>query len=444
MGAENQYIDIINAQIHAINRGSAAVMNAVREESFAAFQRFGIPSSKSENYRHVNLSDLYLPDYGLNLGRLNLSVTKDVFRCSVSGLNTDVVYIVGDIPYIPKTEPLPEGVIIGSLREVAESHPKLIERYYAKLSSKSSDGTVALNTTLAQDGIILYIPKNTKLRRPLQIVNVVQSIVPVMSNRRLLVIAENGAEASILICDHNLSSIQTLSTQVTEIFAGENSTLQYYEIEETSPFTARVSSLFANQESCSNLLIDTITLHNGISRNNCEITLSGQGSNIEFVGLGIGNKSQKIDNNTTILHHAPNCESNELFKYILDDQAVASFRGRIVVSHGADKTRSRQTNRNICISPDSHVYTDPQLEIYADDVKCGHGATVGQLDESALFYLRQRGIPDNDARMMLMLAFTDDITDKVRLKPLKERLCQLMEHRLRGEIDKCSTCSMCK
>lgn len=220
--------------------------------------------------------------------------------------------------------------------------------------------------------------------------------------------------------------------------------MQYYEVEETTLKASRVASLFAEQQAMSRLLLDTITLHNGITRNNYDISLAGEGAEIELVGMGIADKTQKIDNYTRIRHIAPRCTSNELFKYILDEEATAIFKGSIIVENRADKSVARQTNKNISLSPSAHVYTEPQLEIYADDVKCGHGATVGQLDESALFYLRQRGIPEAEARMMLMLAFTGDIIEKVRLAPLKERLTYLIDNRLRGGIDRCEGCAMCK
>ena len=334
--------------------------------------------------------------------------------------------------------------VITTIREASRTHPEIVSRYYGRLSSESADGTVALNTALAQDGIFIYIPDGVKMPVPLQIVNVMQSPESIMSNRRLLIVAGRGAEGEILVCDHNFSAATTLSSQVTEIYAGEGASLQYYEVEETTPDSARVSSLFAMQQAASRLLLDTITLHNGTTRNNYDIALAGEGAEIELVGMGIADKTQQIDNYTRIRHIAPRCTSNELFKYILDGEATASFKGCIVVENRADKSVARQTNKNISLSPESHIYTEPQLEIYADDVKCGHGATVGQLDESALFYLRQRGIPEAEARMMLMLAFTGDIIDKVRILPLKERLACLVDNRLRGGIDRCEGCAMCK
>lgn len=443
MGAEEQYIKLLAAHRKLIDENSSAQMNAMRDAAIIQLKQNGIPSRKQEDFRHIDMPSLYAPDYGVNLNRLGLKVSGDMYRCNVPGMKTATVYVTGDVPSLQ--EPLQcGGAIITTIREASATRPEIITEYYGRLSAGSADGTVALNTALAQDGILIYIPDGVKMPVPLQIVNIMQSPEPIMSNRRLLIVAGRGAEGEILVCDHNFSAAPTLSTQVTEIYAGPEASLQYYEVEETTPGAARVSSLFAEQQAMSRLLLDTITLHNGTTRNNYDVALAGEGAETELVGMGIADKTQQIDNYTRIRHIAPRCTSNELFKYILDEEATATFKGSIVVESGADKSVARQTNKNISLSPAAHVYTEPQLEIYADDVKCGHGATVGQLDESALFYLRQRGIPEDEARMMLMLAFTGDIIDKVRLAPLKERLTYLVDNRLRGGIDRCEGCAMCK
>lgn len=436
-------MELLAANRALIDENSSEQMNAVRDAAIENLRQNGIPSRRLEDFRHIDLPSLYAPDYGLNLKRLSLRVSGDMYRCSVPGMKSATICVTGDVPSLQVSGRCGEAVIT-TIREASRTHPKIVSRYYGRLSSESADGTVALNTALAQDGIFIYIPDGVKMPVPLQIVNVMQSPESIMSNRRLLIVAGRGAEGEILVCDHNFSAATTLSSQVTEIYAGEGASLQYYEVEETTPDSARVSSLFAMQQAASRLLLDTITLHNGTTRNNYDIALAGEGAEIELVGMGIADKTQQIDNYTRIRHIAPRCTSNELFKYILDGEATASFKGCIVVENRADKSVARQTNKNISLSPESHIYTEPQLEIYADDVKCGHGATVGQLDESALFYLRQRGIPEAEARMMLMLAFTGDIIDKVRILPLKERLACLVDNRLRGGIDRCEGCAMCK
>ena len=174
------------------------------------------------------------------------------------------------------------------------------------------------------------------------------------------------------------------------------------------------------------------------------MTFSGGHAVAHLCGMAIADKKQSVDNHTFIDHAVPHCTSNELFKYVLNDSSTGSFSGRILVREGAQKTSAYQTNRNLCATKEAHMYTKPQLEIYADDVKCSHGATVGQLDENALFYLRSRGIPEAEARMLLMFAFTNDVIENVRMDALKDRLRQLVEKRFRGELDKCAGCNICQ
>lgn len=443
MAASEQYISLLQNHIDLINKGSVEPMNSARVEAVKLFVEQGIPSTDEEMFRHTNLEAIYSPDYGINIGRISQSATNELYRCSVPGLKTDTIYIIGD-QFRGVTEEYESGAEIYSMVQFAEKYPHLASQHYNRLAATSTDATVALNTALAQDAVVIYIPDGKVMQRPLQIVNVMNSSTQVMVNRRVVIIAGKNSSATILVCEHNLSGVTTLTTQVTEIFAGENSNVEYYEIEETSSSSQKVSSLFANQKENSNLLLLPLMLHNGTTRNNYNVTLSGRGATTNISGMAICNGEQKIDNYTNVHHKASHCESNQLFKYIADDNSVASLTGRVVVDEGAVKTVSQQSNKNISMSESARIYTEPQLEIYADDVKCGHGATVGQLDESALFYLRQRGIPEAEARMMLMLAFADDILQQVKLEPLRDRLRTLIETRMRRGDLKCSGCTMCK
>lgn len=441
MAAAEQYKQLLDEHLSLIEGGACNSMNNARREAVKAFQQYGIPSQKEELFRHINLEKLYTPDYGINLARVSQSVTKETYRCSVPGLRTQTIYIIGDIPQICDVQ---GEVEVMNMQQFTNQHPQLVEQYYNKLATSSSDGTVALNTSLAQDAVVVYIPDGVAMQIPLQIVNVLNSRTPVMANRRLLVVAGKNSSATILVCEHNLSECQTLATQVTEIFAGENSQIEYYELEETTTSSYKVSSLFAEQEANSNLLIAPITLHNGETRSNYNVVMAGEGANLNITGLAICDNKQVSDLYTNVHHQSSHCESNQLFKNIVDDESIVSMTGKVLVDNGAVKTISQQSNKNISMSQTARIYTEPQLEIYADDVKCGHGATVGQLDESALFYLRQRGIPETEARMMLMLAFADDILQRIKLEPLRDRLRSLIETRLRKGDTKCSGCTMCK
>lgn len=442
MAASEQYKQLLEEHLQLINKGACQPMNIAREEAIKTFIENGIPSRKEEMFRHIDLEKIYTLDYGINLARVSQSATKEAYRCSVPGLKTHTLYVIGDTPNLPeKTE---EGVVVMNMRDFSDKYPQLTEKYYNQLAKRSSDGTVALNTALAQDAVVVYIPQGVKMQTPLQIVNVLNSSTPVMANRRLLVISEKNSSATILVCEHNMSESQTLATQVTEIYTGENSQIEYYELEETATTSYRVASLFAKQEANSNMIIAPMTLHNGETRSNYNVTLSDKGANLNITGLAICDTKQLADVYTNVHHASSHCESNQLFKNIVSDEAIVSMTGKVLVDEGAAKTISQQSNKNISMSQTAHIYTEPQLEIYADDVKCGHGATVGQLDESALFYLRQRGIPEAEARMMLMLAFADDILQRIKLEPLRDKLRTLIENRLRKGDSKCSGCTMCK
>jgi Fe-S cluster assembly protein SufD len=187
-----------------------------------------------------------------------------------------------------------------------------------------------------------------------------------------------------------------------------------------------------------------VTLTNGFTRNSVSVALGGRGAETSINGLAIGDKTQHIDNHTLVEHKVADCTSNELFKYILDESSTGVFAGKMHIYHDAQRTVSQQTNRNLCLTTCAHMYAQPQLEIYADDVKCSHGSTVGQLDESALFYMQQRGIPADEARHLLMYAFAGEVIENIDIVPLKERLHILIEKRFRGELGKCKGCNLCK
>ncbi len=447
MKVEQQYIDLFSQCEAMICRHSAEVMNAPRAQAFADFERLGFPTTKEEKYKYTDAAKLFAPDYGLNLNRLDIPVNPyEVFKCDVPNMSTALYFVVNDAFYskaLPKT-PLPEGVLLGSLKDMATQYPDLVKKYYGKLADTSKDGITAFNTTFAQDGFMLYVPKGVVVDKPIQLVNILRADVNFMVNRRLLVVLEEGAQARMLVCDHAMDDVNFLSTQVVEVFVGDNAVFDFYELEETHNSTVRFSNMYVAQEANSNVLLNGMTLHNGTTRNTTEVTLNGRGAEINLCGMAIADKNEHVDNHTFIDHKVSDCISNELFKYVLDDQSVGAFAGKVLVRPGAQHTSSQQTNRNICATREARMYTQPQLEIYADDVKCSHGATVGQLDEKALFYMQQRGISYKEARLLLMFAFVNEVIDTIRMDALKDRLHLLVEKRFRGELNKCQGCAICK
>ncbi|MDM8209121.1 Fe-S cluster assembly protein SufD [Bacteroides gallinaceum] len=447
MAAEQQYIDLFTQYEALICQQSADILNAPRAKAFADFERQGFPTRKQERYKYTDVGKFFEPDYGLNLNRLEFPVNPyEVFKCDVPNMSTSLYFVVNDSfdKHVHPSAQLPEGVIVGSLKDMAEAHPELVKGYYGKLADTSKDAVTAFNTMFAQDGVLVYIPKHTVVERPIQLVNILRADVNFMVNRRILIVLEAGAQAKMLVCDHAMDEVNFLSTQVVEVFAGEGAVFDFYELEETHNSTVRFSNLYVRQEAGSNVLLNGMTLHNGTTRNTTEVQLAGRGAEVCLCGMAIADKNEQVDNNTFIDHQVPDCTSNELFKYVLDDQAVGAFAGKVLVREGAQHTNSQQTNRNLCATRESRMYTQPQLEIYADDVKCSHGATVGQLDENALFYMQQRGVSLKEARLLLMFAFVNEVVDHIRMDALKDRLHLLVEKRFRGELNKCKGCAICK
>ena len=451
MQSEQQYIELYNEAREMIFSHAPEAMNAVRDEAFEDFRKQGFPSKKVERYKYTDIQKLFEPDFGVNVNRLQIPVDPyETFRCDVPNLSTSLYFVVNDMFFHdekPKGH-LPEGVIIGSMRD----YPELVSKYYTKLAKTSEDAVTALNTMLAQDGLLVYVPKNVKVDRAIQVINILkatpqnaQRVVPdLMVNRRVLIVVEEGAEIKMLFCDHAADDRNFLTTQVIEAFVGENASLDLYCLEETHYKNVRVSNVYIDQQRDSRVTHNVITLHNGVTRNKLDLTFSGEGAECQCYGCVIADKKQHVDNNTLIAHKVPHCTSNELYKYVLDNQAVGAFAGRVLVEHGAQQTASQMTNQNLTATKEARMYTQPMLEIYADDVKCAHGSTVGQLNDAALFYMRQRGISLEEARLLLQNAFVNEVIDHMQLEPLRDRLHYLVEKRFRGELNKCTGCKLCK
>ena len=439
--SEQQYIELYEQARQMICEHSSDVMNSMRDEAFERFAANGFPSRKVERYKYTDIQKLFAPDYGLNLNRLTIPVDPyKAFSCDVPNLSTSLYFVVNDGFYQdekPKGH-LPEGVIIGSLKEFATT------KYYNQLAGKAHDATTDLNTMLAQDGFYVYVPKNVKADRAIQVINILRSDVDLMVNRRVLIVLEAGAELKMLFCDHAADDRNFLATQVIEAYVGDNASLDLYCLEETHAKNVRVSNVYIDQQANSRVNHNVITLHNGITRNKLDLTFSGEGAECQCFGCVIADKQQHVDNNTLIVHKVPHCTSNELYKYVLNDKAIGAFAGKVLVEHGAQKTASQMTNQNLTATKEARMFTQPMLEIYADDVKCAHGSTVGQLNDAALFYMRQRGISLAEAKLLLQNAFINEVIDKMQLEPLRDRLHHLVEKRFRGELNKCEGCKLCK
>lgn len=444
---ETQYIDIFTQFRQLVDENSAPGLNACRDKALEAFQQLGFPTNKVEEYHNTNVAKFFEQEYGLNIRQLGKEFNPyaaDI--CNVPDLSSFLFFLVNDLCYnqnLP-TANLPEGVYVGSMKEFAQSNPDVFAKYYGQIADVNNNGVVAFNTMFAQDGFLVYVPKNVEIDKPLQLINVLQSRADYLVNRRILVIAEDGAKLKLLACDHTVDDSKFLVTQVTEIFAGKGAVVDFYELEVNSESVIRLASTFVHQEASSNVLSNNVTLQCGITRNNYRVKLAGEHAKAYVCGIVVAEKDQQVDNHAFLDHAMPNCESTQLFKYILQDNAIGAFCGRILVEKDAQKTQAYQTNRNLCTSPSARMFSKPQLEIYADDVKCSHGLTTGQLDEDALFYMRSRGIPRQEAHFLLMQAFAIDVLQHIRVDSVRERLIDLLEKRFKGEVSHCGNCAICK
>jgi len=443
---EQQYIEFYSNFSEKIKENSAEILNVFRDKAFEKFLASGFPTKKNEEYRYSKLSETMQTDFGLNINRLRFQVDKNfLFHCKIPSINANLGFVVNDNFYLSENQKfaLPKGVIFCSLSDAEKLYPAIVKKYFNNQSKNTNDSFCLLNSVFAQDGYFLYIQQDTILSQPLQLINLLRSANALMVNSRNLIVVEKNAEAKILVCNHAADETDFFASRVTEIFVEENAKFDYYALENTNSTTNSFSQIFVNQQDNSKFTINQLGLNNAVVRNNVEVDINGQGAELFLGGMLISDGKQETENFTIIRHNQPNSVSNELFKYILDENSHGIFSGKIVVKKEAQKTKSIQTNKNICLTANALMHARPQLEIYADDVKCGHGATIGQIDNDALFYLQARGISQNEARQMLLSAFVADVLEHINIDVLKERLSLMVEKRLKKDNSHCQGCFLC-
>ena len=406
----NQYLELYNDIKPLLEKQSCAALNAQREAAMASFKAKGLPTQKVERYRYTDVAKAFEPNYGLSLAPYTIKGVEHVHPMKESPI-----------------DPAP---------------------YYNKIAD-NEDALTALNTALAHDALIIHVPKGTVCKTPIRIENILSGGQDTMVVRRVLIVIEELSEATIFFIDHIKKTKQEtpepplfLTSQVIEVYCKDNTHLDLYEIEETNKQSRRFSNLYIQTGSNAVVRHNNVTLSNGTTRNGIDVMMKGEGSEVTLNGAVIADGQQHVDNNTLIDHQVPRCTSNELYKYVIDDKAVGAFAGRILVREGAQQTSSHETNNNMCASNDARMYTQPMLEIYADDVKCAHGSTVGVMDEGALFYMQQRGIPLETARTLLKNAFISQVIDEMQWQGLRDRMHILIDKRLSKE-ERCGTCRIC-
>lgn len=437
-----QYIDLYKGSI-----GSAAgspMLTALNRSALNALEKT-VQAYRPDpmGVHETSVPELFAPDYGVNTLGVRLPVDAAAsFRCGVPRLNS-LLGIVANEDFMPAANmasELPEGLTVCSLREVPADISVRVSEVLARHMHDGGPAT-ALNSLFLHDGVLVYARRGVKVDKAVQIVNITSVAMPVLNLRRVVVIAEEDAEVKVLLCDHSQAvGVDTLDSELVSVEVDEGARVELYDIEETLPSSRRCWQLFGRQASRSHLSVGSFALSGGRTRNEYRIDVCGDYARTELSGLSICSADRIVDNDVRLTHTGTHCTSRQLFKNALFDNAKGGFAGKIIVKEGAMFTDAEQTNRNIVDGLDARMITAPQLEIYCDEVKCSHGATTGQLDERALFYMQTRGIPADEARRMLTQAFMVDVIDSITFEVLRQRLHVLVEKRLSGAAN-CDTCA---
>jgi Fe-S cluster assembly protein SufD len=435
-------------EAHAASLAGNEFLSSLRKKAFEAFYTAGFPTTKNEEWRFTNLAPILSNDYNCYFENTEGDVdVESFFRCDIMDLDTYTA-VLHNGWFVYKTAPITKlrnGVIIGSLQKAFEEYPELIKKHFGKYCDIENNAFEALNTAFASDGVFIYVPDNVIPDKPIQIINIINKKESIFIQPRNLVIVGKNSKLSLVLCDDALSHMPSLNNSVTEIFVDEHASVDHYKMQNNDNLSAMVNNLSFHQLDNSVVSSNTVTLNGGFIRNNITVSINGEHCESSLNGLYLVDGKQHIDNHTFIDHIKPNSTSSELFKGIIDNQGKAVFNGSIIVRKDAQKTAAFQTNRNILLNDEATINTKPNLQIYADDVKCSHGATVGQLDTDALFYLRSRGISEDSARMLMMNAFAEEVAAKIAIEPLRERVCHMIEKRIKGELSICDQCVLhCK
>lgn len=440
---ENNKLYISNFETFekSLNGEAKNWLHEIRRAALAKFDELGFPTTRNEEWRYTNISPIAQEKFQHVLEPAVDRVTREhIQRFQYPGMDAHLLVFV-DGYYVDQLSSiglLPDGVKIGSLAEALRHDVAPLRQHLAQYARYDEDPFAALSTAFIYDGAYVHVPANTKLDKPIHLLFLSsEHASPFVVYPRNLIITERGSRATFVETYGSVKNNRYLTNTVTEIYVGENASVDHYKVQEESTDAFHVSTTQVYHEANSTFVSHAFDFGGLIVRNNPRALLNASGVESTLNGLYLGTNNQLIDNHTTIDHAKPHCNSHELYKGVLDGRAHGVFNGKIYVRLDAQKTDAKQTNQALLLSEDAAIDTKPQLEIFADDVKCTHGATVGQLDQNALFYLQSRGIEKSFARDILTYAFASDVIDRVTIKGLRDYchhrvLEKLQQHRLEG------------
>jgi Fe-S cluster assembly protein SufD len=405
-----------------------AWLKKLRQEGFARFSEAGFPTTRDEDWRFTNPNAIAQTPFHLIRNGHSLPSQKDIDQFRLPGAGCQLVFVDGRFaPGLSAIGKLPAGVTVGNLAAEIVRNPEAIEKHLGRYLNMQRDSFGALNTAFLEDGAYVHIARGVVLESPVAILYVsTEHDSPAVNYPRNLIVAEENSQAGIVEDYVSLGGGQAFSNVVTELVAGDHSVVSHYMVEREHTGAFNVSTLRIQQGRTADVASHSVLLGGALVRNNIHPVLAGEGGECLINGLFIGNGRQHLDNYMLVEHASPHCGSRQFYNGILDGYAHGVFHGRIIVHKDAQKTDAKQTNRNLLLSDTAQIDTKPQLEIYADDVKCTHGATIGQMEENSLFYLRSRGIDEISARRLLLVAFASECMDRMKEGPVRTHIEKLI------------------
>jgi len=424
----------------SFERDSAAPpawLSRVRKAALQRFCELGVPTVRDEDWRFTNLSRLTRSDYSINVGPADIALADIAPHAFADEGWSRLVLLNGRYcASASELGELPRGVEVMSLAEALVRHGEEVERHLTKHADFDNKALVALNTAFLSDGAFVHVPRGVHVERPIVLLHVnTPSAAPAMSHPRTLIVADESSQVSLVESYLGLGDGVSFNNAVTELVAGPNANVDHYKVQRESEAAFHIGSLRIQQARDSKVSSHSLAVGGGLVRNEVHAVLDGEGADCVLNGLYVTHNDQHVDNHLRVEHAKPHCNSWEFYKGILDDRSSAVFTGRIFVHEDAQKTDAKQSNNNLLLSKDARIDTKPQLEIFADDVRCTHGATIGQLDDEAVFYLCSRGIDRDAARSILIYSFAGESLGQIKLEPLRDQLQKTFLERLpHGEM----------
>ncbi len=396
-----------------------SVLKHIRDKSIALFEKKGFPTTKDEEWKYTNLNRVLSKNYNLSEEQAQISF-DDIRSYLLNADNYRVVFVNGRLNH--RLSKIP---IDFSVKNLTDLDDDTLSKYLCQISYNEQE-IVAINNSMINEGIYIEVPKAKTVKEPLEIIHITESDQDIMKCTRSVIVVNKNAEINIVERHCNLSDNVVFTNGVSEIFVKENANLYYYKLQNDSLKSNMVDYTFVSQQTGSNATVDTFSFGGDFTRNNLYFYLNGENATSNLNSVSMLDHKQLVDNHTTVEHRVPHCNSNEMYKGVYKGESNGVFNGKVIVYPNAQKTNGFQQNNNILLSKNARVNTKPQLEIFADDVRCSHGCTVGQIDKDTLFYLRSRGLSKSKAQALMIYAFVSEVLQNMKIEELKEYIIRII------------------